>query len=209
MARFSVGGDEDGNEERPNNNRSLAKRPRISNPIVYTLKRPTIAASSTSNFRERATTSTAAAPQPSLERILRPEEPVIAEEESEGQSGEESETSESDTSSESEEESGEEEEEEQQQNQRSGNEVRPTEARVDSTPNGNGTSRESEGPSGPVSVTLTDPDVLDCPICFEPLCSPVYQVLQFPVYFHYFSLVYKRNCQAGIQILNVRASSPI
>ncbi|KAL3525505.1 hypothetical protein ACH5RR_013877 [Cinchona calisaya] len=28
---------------------------------------------------------------------------------------------------------------------------------------------------GPISVTLTDPDVLDCPICLEPLSIPVFQ----------------------------------
>ncbi|CDP02721.1 unnamed protein product [Coffea canephora] len=28
---------------------------------------------------------------------------------------------------------------------------------------------------GPISVTLTDPDVLDCPICIEPLSIPVFQ----------------------------------
>ncbi|KAH7848130.1 hypothetical protein Vadar_034104 [Vaccinium darrowii] len=37
--------------------------------------------------------------------------------------------------------------------------------------------RGSAGPSGDgsISVTLTDPDVLDCPICLEPLNSPVFQ----------------------------------
>ncbi|XP_047966043.1 putative E3 ubiquitin-protein ligase SINA-like 6 [Salvia hispanica] len=33
----------------------------------------------------------------------------------------------------------------------------------------------SDTSSGSISVTLTDPDVLDCPICYVPLCSPVYQ----------------------------------
>lgn len=34
------------------------------------------------------------------------------------------------------------------------------------------------GPSrnGPFSLTLTDPDVFDCPICCEPLTTPVFQV---------------------------------
>lgn len=38
--------------------------------------------------------------------------------------------------------------------------------------------RGSAGPSGDgsICVTLTDPDVLDCPICLEPLNSPVFQV---------------------------------
>ncbi|KAI8534529.1 hypothetical protein RHMOL_Rhmol10G0097300 [Rhododendron molle] len=37
--------------------------------------------------------------------------------------------------------------------------------------------RGSAGPSGDgsICVTLTDPDVLDCPICLEPLNSPVFQ----------------------------------
>lgn len=35
------------------------------------------------------------------------------------------------------------------------------------------------GPSGSGSICLTDPDVLDCPICLELLISPVYQVLWF------------------------------
>lgn len=30
-----------------------------------------------------------------------------------------------------------------------------------------------------ISVTLLDPDVLDCPICFEHLCVPVFQVSSF------------------------------
>ncbi|KAL8472682.1 hypothetical protein ACS0TY_029774 [Phlomoides rotata] len=34
---------------------------------------------------------------------------------------------------------------------------------------------QNRGPSGPLSMTLADPDLLDCPICFEPLSSPVYQ----------------------------------
>lgn len=29
------------------------------------------------------------------------------------------------------------------------------------------------------SVTLTDPEVLDCPICYDPLTSPVFQVCFF------------------------------
>ncbi|XP_042023124.1 putative E3 ubiquitin-protein ligase SINA-like 6, partial [Salvia splendens] len=33
----------------------------------------------------------------------------------------------------------------------------------------------SDTSSGSISVTLTDPDVLDCPICYVSLCSPVYQ----------------------------------
>lgn len=38
--------------------------------------------------------------------------------------------------------------------------------------------RASAGPNGDgsICVTLTDPDVLDCPICLEPLNSPVFQV---------------------------------
>jgi len=32
------------------------------------------------------------------------------------------------------------------------------------------------GRDGSISVTLTDPEVLDCSICYEPLSSPVFQV---------------------------------
>ncbi|XP_073280198.1 E3 ubiquitin-protein ligase SINA-like 7 isoform X1 [Primulina huaijiensis] len=35
--------------------------------------------------------------------------------------------------------------------------------------------QQSRDAPAPVTVTLTDPDVLDCPICFEPLSPPVYQ----------------------------------
>lgn len=41
---------------------------------------------------------------------------------------------------------------------------------------------------GSISVTLTDPDVLDCPICLEPLTIPVFQVeFHFLIFlkFHY------------------------
>lgn len=35
---------------------------------------------------------------------------------------------------------------------------------------------------GPISVTLTDPDVLDCPICLDSLSIPVFQVVSsFPL----------------------------
>ncbi|KAI3451811.1 hypothetical protein Pfo_008476 [Paulownia fortunei] len=173
MARFTAGGDEGGNERRPSNNRPFPKRPRLSNPSSNTPRRPNAAAVSTSNSPDRANASTSAAPQPPVEIEVQPEEPVAAAEESEVESVEESDTSWSDSSSGSEEESDEQEEEE--LNQRSGDEVQPTETQVDSTPNGNGTFPVSEEPRGPVSATLMDPDVLDCPICYEPLCSPVYQ----------------------------------
>ncbi|XP_052196947.1 E3 ubiquitin-protein ligase SINA-like 10 [Diospyros lotus] len=35
--------------------------------------------------------------------------------------------------------------------------------------------RPSDDTYGSISVTLTDPDVLDCPVCLEPLTAPVYQ----------------------------------
>lgn len=172
MVRFAVGGDEDGNEDRPTT-RPLPKRPRV-NPILP--KRPIAAAAS--NPRDRPTTSAAAAPPPEIERITPPEERVSAGEES----TDESETSWSDSLSDSSsEESGEEEEDVQQPQPTppSGGVVQPAEARADPTASGSDAGREAEGPSGSVSVTLADPDVLDCPICFEPLCSPVYQVLFF------------------------------
>ncbi|KAK4426575.1 E3 ubiquitin-protein ligase SINA-like 10 [Sesamum alatum] len=191
MARFSVGGDDDGNEEGSSNNRPLPKRPRTSVPIVYTLKR---ASASSANSGGRAASSnsqnplsTGAAPQPPLEREFRPEEPTAVDEESEEESDEESDSELSDSS----EEESEEEEEEilrltpdpllvaDQLNLQIGVEVQPTEAQVNSDSTGNGTGRGSVAASGdasaPVSVTLADPDVLDCPICLEPLSPPVYQ----------------------------------
>lgn len=175
MARFSVGGDEDGNEDRPTN-RPLPKRPRL--PISLSNKRPAAAAA---NSRDRPTTSNAAANSrdPStttvaeylVGRISQPEERVLAGEESERLSSDESETSWSDTSTDSS--STEEEEDIQQQpQQQTGGEVQLAEARADLIASGS-----DEGTSGSFSVTLSDPDVLDCPICYEPLCSPVYQVL--------------------------------
>ncbi|PSS30614.1 E3 ubiquitin-protein ligase SINA-like [Actinidia chinensis var. chinensis] len=38
-----------------------------------------------------------------------------------------------------------------------------------------GPSWSKDDRDGSISVTLTDPDVLDCPICLEPLSSPVFQ----------------------------------
>ena len=42
------------------------------------------------------------------------------------------------------------------------------------TSSGSGVDRDD-----PVSVTLTDPEVLDCSICLEPLSAPVFQVCQY------------------------------
>ncbi|XP_074308333.1 E3 ubiquitin-protein ligase SINA-like 10 [Silene latifolia] len=39
----------------------------------------------------------------------------------------------------------------------------------------NSTARTNNSSGGPVSVILSDPDVLDCSICFEPLTVPVFQ----------------------------------
>ncbi|KAK6125420.1 hypothetical protein DH2020_040847 [Rehmannia glutinosa] len=46
---------------------------------------------------------------------------------------------------------------------------------VDLTRNGDGGGSDSERSKNPRTATLMDLDVLDCPICCEPLCSPVYQ----------------------------------
>ncbi|KAL8472679.1 hypothetical protein ACS0TY_029771 [Phlomoides rotata] len=165
MVRFSVDGDDDGNEERPSNCRPpLPKRLRISEINVDTHRRiDTVSVgASTTNFGER----------PSTAEAIRPEGTVAAQEESE--SSEDSDTSLDETistGSSSDSDSSEEE----QENQRSGNEVQPTEARANSASNGIGTTREPEGLSGAVSVILMDPDVLDCPICYDPMCSPIYQ----------------------------------
>ncbi|KAK4393571.1 Methionyl-tRNA formyltransferase [Sesamum angolense] len=101
MARFSVGGDEDGNEDRPSNNRPLPKKPRISSTSFVSLNRPN-ANVNASNSGDRATVSTSTAPQPELDQELRPEESVSAEEESEGESVGESDNSWSGSSSEEE-----------------------------------------------------------------------------------------------------------
>lgn len=171
-----MGGDEDGNEDRPTN-RPLPKRPRL--PISLSNKRP---ASAAANSRDRPTTSNAAANSldPStttvaeylVGRISQPEERVLAGEESERLSSDESETSWSDTSTDSSSTEEEEEDIQQQPQQQTGGEVQLAEARADLIASGS-----DEGTSGSFSVTLSDPDVLDCPICYEPLCSPVYQVL--------------------------------
>lgn len=55
--------------------------------------------------------------------------------------------------------------------------------------NGDSWNSERAEPGGnvrtPISGTLTDPELLDCPICFLPLASPVYQVsVCFFLYFH-------------------------
>lgn len=36
-----------------------------------------------------------------------------------------------------------------------------------------------ERTNGPVSWIVSDPELLDCPICFEPLTIPVFQVIWF------------------------------
>lgn len=166
MARFSVGGDEDGNEEGSrNNDRPFPKRPRTAGPIVY--KR---ANGSSSSPAERAVVYNPA--NLSSYSTTQPEEPAPVEEVSEGESEEESDESFSDTSEESETEDDDEFEEEDQQNQ-------PVEARVNPAADVNVITRvePEEGGDAPaaLSFTLTDTDVLDCPICLEPLSSPVYQ----------------------------------
>ncbi|KAH9602108.1 hypothetical protein KSS87_007392 [Heliosperma pusillum] len=42
----------------------------------------------------------------------------------------------------------------------------------------NSTARTNNSSARPVSVILSDPDVLDCSICFEPLTVPVFQCLE-------------------------------
>ncbi|XP_051117955.1 putative E3 ubiquitin-protein ligase SINA-like 6 [Andrographis paniculata] len=192
MARFSVGGDEeDGNEDSSNNDRRLPKRLRTGAagaPIVYTAKRSNASSSNpaglvaASNLVNPAPPCTvAAAEEP------RPEEQAPVEELSEDESEEESESSLADSSEEeSEEEYEEEEEEADQASPRSGDEVSPSPEAILSSapPDANGPAREeaarganaqAAGVGVGVLVTLTDPDVLDCPICLEPLSSPIYQ----------------------------------
>lgn len=49
---------------------------------------------------------------------------------------------------------------------------------VDNGGNGEKADLDLAGPSrnGPFSVTVTDPEVFDCPICYESLTAPVFQV---------------------------------
>ena len=43
------------------------------------------------------------------------------------------------------------------------------------------TSQISSSKDSSLSVTLLDPDVLDCPICCEPLKAPIFQVYFLPL----------------------------
>ncbi|KAL7141640.1 hypothetical protein ABFS83_08G067300 [Erythranthe nasuta] len=158
MARFSVGGDEDENEEERPNDRRSSKKPRIADPVSDSGKPPNAAAVSTPNSGDRAKASTSSAPP------LPPDDPIEEDEEFENEEFENDEFEEeneeeesdhppSDSPAASEEESDAEE-----------CEVQATEARVD-----------SEGDTGSITVTITDKDALDCPICFDPLSAPIYQ----------------------------------
>ncbi|KAL6507492.1 hypothetical protein OROGR_023687 [Orobanche gracilis] len=207
MARFSVDGDDDANEEGPSNNRRLLKKRRTSDLIVDSQKK---AAASTSNSGERASNSrnptyTSDDLRIPLVRESRPEKPanpLLFDDElvpptfSRSKSKEEDEEEERMVDVEEDEEEYEEEdmkdggeeiehdveEVEMKQPMGSRDRLQPTEARVSSTPNGNGNVTElvehREDAPAPLFVTLTDPDVLDCPICFEPLNLPVYQLLK-------------------------------
>ncbi|KAL6587871.1 hypothetical protein OROMI_000849 [Orobanche minor] len=158
MAKPSVGGDdEDGDGKKPSNNRRLPKKTRISDPVVNTPKKASAAASNGVNPR-----STYVAPQSSLVRESQPEKRKSFKRACCSESSED------------------EDELVEPQTAQCGGGIQPTEARVNSTPNGNGNGIESverrvDAPT-PLSVTLTDPDGLDCPICFEPLNPPVYQI---------------------------------
>ncbi|GER42551.1 E3 ubiquitin-protein ligase [Striga asiatica] len=149
MARFSVEGDEydDGNGEGPSNNKPLRnKRHRTSLPIAETRKRATAG----------ITLSTSPDPQIRYSSAYSHD----SEEESEER---EEESEEREEEEEDEEEDYEDEEET----------VQPTESNVDPPRNRNGT--DCVDAQVPLSVTLIDPDVLDCPICLEPLTLPIYQ----------------------------------
>ncbi|PIN14753.1 Zn finger protein [Handroanthus impetiginosus] len=117
MARFSLGGDEDGSEG-PSNYGPFPKRRRIAASIVYTSE------------------------EESQDRW------DLFGDSSEGEEWEH------------------EDEDDEQPNLQNEDEVQPTEAGVTST---------QTGTDEPVSVTLADPDVLDCPVCLLPLGPPVYQ----------------------------------
>lgn len=48
--------------------------------------------------------------------------------------------------------------------------------------------------NGSVSITLSDSDVLDCPICYGPFTAPVYQVCLFFVFFFKKKTMKKSEC---------------
>lgn len=43
--------------------------------------------------------------------------------------------------------------------------------------------------SEPITLFLNDPELLDCPICCEPLCNVIYQVIMYKLLFFIFLLI--------------------
>ncbi|KAK6125398.1 hypothetical protein DH2020_040867 [Rehmannia glutinosa] len=145
-------GDGNTNGEGPSNNRPSPKRPRLSIPNLITQRRSALAAA-VSLSRPAATNWP---PRPLRLGLAVAEESEVESE---------TDNSLSDSSS------GSEGEAEEQGIELVG---RPG-AVVDLTQNGDGGGSDSERSKNPRTATLMDLDVLDCPICCEPLCSPVYQ----------------------------------
>ncbi|KAB1211269.1 E3 ubiquitin-protein ligase SINA-like 10 [Morella rubra] len=141
MAKFSLGGDEDG--EGPSSPRPKRVRISVQSSVVY------------GDYQELSE-------EEEEEEEGEEEEEISSPVEVEGSSAEEDE--------EEEEEEDEEEEEEAQQVQEAD---RACPVTVGSRANGGG----QVCPEGSITVTLTDPEVLDCCICYEPLSTPIFQVL--------------------------------
>ncbi|KAL6512986.1 hypothetical protein OROHE_019776 [Orobanche hederae] len=135
------------------------KKTRISDPVVNTHKKASAAASKGVNPR-----STSVAPQSSLVRESQPEKRKSFKRACCSESSED------------------EDELVEPQTAQCGGGIQPTEARVNSTPNGNGNGIESVERRVDAPTPLSDPDVLDCPICFEPLNPPVYQIARMGIY---------------------------
>ncbi|CAI9110607.1 OLC1v1010663C1 [Oldenlandia corymbosa var. corymbosa] len=147
MARFSLGGEDDEPGEAPGSSRQGSKRRKTSRPP----------------------TPPPPQPPPSNDGVellyieSEPEYPIEAEEDEEGVEAESSQDDDDDD------EEGEEEEEEGEER---GDQEEEGSLENQQQPDFN---EDAFDDDEPVRMTLTDPDVLDCPICLEPLSSPVFQ----------------------------------
>ena len=163
MAKFSVGGEEDG--EGP----SSSPRPKRLRISVQT------------NFLDQND------PQRQQQQEQEEGDDESYEEEDEEEEGEEEEVSYDDEEDDTEEEEIEEvEEDEEEEEAQQGNQGSDVTVGPRSTI-GNDSHVIHVG-DGSISVTLTDPEVLDCSICLEHLSPPVFQVSSY-LLFHFFQLV--------------------
>ena len=162
MAKFSVGGEEDG--EGP----SSSPRPKRLRISVQT------------NFLDQND------PQRQQQQEQEEGDDESYEEEDEEEEGEEEEVSYDDEEDDTEEEEIEEVEEDEEEEAQRGNQGSDVTVGPRSTI-GNDSHVIHVG-DGSISVTLTDPEVLDCSICLEHLSPPVFQVSSY-LLFHFFQLV--------------------